>query len=335
MAIINPYSGLNWNSALQITSCSHEHCEYQSVMDRITANSWIQHLAISNYYPSEPCYPMTYTIPEGCIASPNAEHHNMKIGGVSKPSMHLNSLGSTFQSGSPQGETPVGCGGANCEDIIPQIFSALQYSDAGGLTINHPIWTGLKTKDVEYLLDFDDRVLGMEIFNASSTFGNSQGQGADPTDLQRQIEMWDDILLTGRRCWGFCVADHWGEYSEDWQGRNVLLVPSLTEYNCLRAYRTGAFYGRLKNTNLVFTSITFSNYSLSVKTQNADNIKIIIDKQVTTHNNNSVTQKIPMGATYVRVEAHNENDSIYSNPITLKTKDDKDNFIKQAVMVLM
>lgn len=278
---------------------------------------------------------MSYTIPEGCIASPNAEHHNMKIRGVSKPSMHLNSLGSTFSSGSPQGETPVGCGGANCEDIIPQIFSALQYSDAGGLTVNHPIWTSLKTEEVEYLLDFDDRVLGMEIFNASSTFGNSQGQGADPTDMPRQLAMWDDILYTGRRCWGFCVADHWGEYSEDWQGRNVLLVSSLTEYNCLKAYRDGKFYGRLKNSNLAFSGISVSGRQLSVTTQNADYIDIIVDKVATRTNGNSATMSIPANATYARVEAHNENDSIFSNPITFKTKKEKDQFIKNAMMVLL
>lgn len=121
----------------------------------------------------------------------------------------------------------------------------LQYPEGGGITLNHP--TG-KVEAYAEMLDFDPRVLGIEIWNQlTSGFGSSRGfysRGQEP--CLHFYTLWDDLLRTGRRCWGFFVKDH-NTYG---RGRNVLLTPRRTdsppaerEADALRAYRTGAFFG--------------------------------------------------------------------------------------------
>ncbi len=122
----------------------------------------------------------------------------------------------------------------------------LLYADGGGITLNHP--TGKMENYVE-MLDFDPRVLGIEVWNhLSSGFGASgYVDSMDGTPPPHYFyDLWDQILATGRRCWGFFVKDHtiYG------RGRNVLLVPSVEsasreekEATALRAYRNGSFFG--------------------------------------------------------------------------------------------
>ncbi len=121
----------------------------------------------------------------------------------------------------------------------------LLHANGGGLTLNHP--TG-KLADYTPMLDFDPRVLGIEVWNQlTSGFGSSRGF-YDLTDGPHLhfYQLWDDILRTGRRCWGFFVKDH----NTFGRGRNVLLVPKLDglpaagrEAAALLAYRKGAFFG--------------------------------------------------------------------------------------------
>ncbi len=109
----------------------------------------------------------------------------------------------------------------------------LAYGEGGGLTLNHPV------EDFRHylpMLDFDPRVLGVEVWN------NRRGFGLPLSYYQ----VWDDILRTGRRCWGFFVKDH-RAYE---RGRNIVLVPGEQascagerEKAALRAYRQGAFFG--------------------------------------------------------------------------------------------
>ena len=115
----------------------------------------------------------------------------------------------------------------------------LLYPDAGGITINHPN-CGLES--MLTMLDFDDRVLGHEIWNHRRLFGASATQ----KDAMGFYNLWDDVLRTGRRCFGFFVKDHY-LYG---RGRNVLLVPDMSELTAeerereaLLAYRQGRFFG--------------------------------------------------------------------------------------------
>lgn len=311
----NPYANTDWNNDERIMSISHQHCESQTQLNYLIAGG-VMHYAISNYYPSVPCYPPIgnfdiTTLPDGALSSPNAEHHNMSFFGTVEGNNHFNSLGCFFESGSERGETPVGCGGAPWENIFRQILESLQYDDAGGITINHPRWSNLKVPMMERFLDYDDRVLGIEIASQPTTVEPSSGTAWN-------VEEWDEILLTGRKCWGFFVADHAGQYNANWLGRNILLIKEHTEHECLKAYREGRFYGQLAHTDLTFLDISLDGNAFSVTTQNATHIDIIIDGNKTTFDENSASITIPNNAVYVRAEAHSDDDSIYSNAITFK-----------------
>lgn len=130
-------------------------------------------------------------------------------------------------------------------DVFREAFEKLQFPEGGGMTLNHP--TG-KIADYLPMLDFDPRVLGIEIWNQlTSGFGSSRGfYDHNGAPLLHFYQLWDDILRTGRRCWGFFVKDH----NTFGRGRNVLLVPKLDsrskserEATALRAYRKGTFFG--------------------------------------------------------------------------------------------
>jgi hypothetical protein len=136
------------------------------------------------------------------------------------------------------------------ETVDGALRGGLLHSDGGGITLNHP--TG-KRDDYLPMLDFDPRVLGIEVWNQlTSGFGSNRGfyetaGGAAPDHFLR---LWDEILATGRRCWGFFVKDH-NTYG---RGRNVLLVPPLDsldpsarEAAALRAYRKGTFFGAVSS----------------------------------------------------------------------------------------
>ncbi len=122
------------------------------------------------------------------------------------------------------------------KDAAGRPVEGLLFPDGGGITINHPrgpLGHLLET------LDFDPRVLGIEVWNQHDGFGGPQA---------RFYRSWDEVLRTGRPCLGFFVKDHvfYG------RGRNVLLVsmPSTAtrmerEREALRAYREGRFFGLL------------------------------------------------------------------------------------------
>ncbi len=124
-------------------------------------------------------------------------------------------------------------------------WGGLLHPNGGGITLNHP--TG-KIGDYLEMLDFDSRVLGIEVWNQlTSGFGSNRGlydsMASPPAHF---YEMWDKILATGRQCWGFFVKDH-NTYG---RGRNVLIVPRLADLSStereaalLCAYRNGTFFG--------------------------------------------------------------------------------------------
>lgn len=126
----------------------------------------------------------------------------------------------------------------------------LLHPEGGGITLNHP---GGSAESYAEMLDFDPRVLGIEVWNQlTSGFGSQRGfYEADPRLApDRFYRLWDEILKTGRRCWGFFVKDH-NTYG---RGRNVLLVPPLEglsagerEAAALRAYRAGTFFGAVSS----------------------------------------------------------------------------------------
>lgn len=317
--MINPYMGVNWDLTQKVCSVSHQHGVYDATVQNLYDRG-VRHAAMSNYYPSKPYYPMedfyTGKYP-GLLMSPNAEHHN--LGGLRQNgkkmtgSFHINSLGSMFASGHELGVEPKGYGDKGWESAFDEIIAGMQYPDAGGITINHPVWSQgtLDVNDICAALDYSPRVLGIEIYNQGCEEQNQTGWALD---------WWDEILLTGRRCWGFCVADHGGESSyahpaPAFSGRNILLVDSFTEYDCLKAYADGRFYGKLNETDFHFSQIRFDSGRFSVTAPGAEYINMVIDGACTRYDSESAAVNVPYNATYVRAEAHRSDDSLFTNPV--------------------
>jgi len=114
-----------------------------------------------------------------------------------------------------------------------KILDSLICPDGGGIVIAHPQWSHLNAEAICEMLDFDDRVLGIELF--------SNGCESDYTGACESL--WDEILRTGRRCLGFCVQDHLKEAR--WQGKIVLLTEDHSTQGALKAMREGCFYGTI------------------------------------------------------------------------------------------
>lgn len=371
--IVNPYESVNWQTNQKIDSISHAHSRvkntdgtkgtvYQRYLDNAVADG-ARHIAFSNYYPSEPFYPLSdffETVPDGVIASPNAEHHTFTGWGA----LHMNGIGCTATTGNPGGINPAGAN-MTAEGAIKYVLNTLQYSDGGGITINHPgwsvmqneqngcsRWTRANSKDaVLSLLDVDDRVLGMEIRNSSSLPFIGAGDDSEENENVNSVDLWDEILKTGKRCWGFCAPDHETEWGVKWTGRNILLVDSFDEHTCLKAYRNGNFYSKVFNSDLAFTDISFSNNVLHVSAPLAETIRFSVDGMRTDVNQNEASIIIPSNATYVRAEAwmpytwfdrngrnHEVTEKIYSNPIMFKEyagKSKKSGIYKKVVYGLI
>jgi hypothetical protein len=120
------------------------------------------------------------------------------------------------------------------KDAAGRPIEGLLYPDGGGLTINHP---GGRVERLLEVLDFDPRVLGIEVWN------QHEGFGIPPLTFYR---LWDAALRAGRPCLGFFVKDH----ALHGRGRNVLLLApdakasrAEREHEALRAYRQGRFFG--------------------------------------------------------------------------------------------
>lgn len=324
--MLNPYENVDWTLYHQIMTTTHDH-----VYDPNVSTTTKQHFnnlydggvrcfAISNYYPSEPMYPLSEwkdeldrDIPEDIIEIPNAEHHYFTMYGETSYNnvFHLNSVGSLFSSGKPRGETPIGYHG-DVKKFVKDALGGLLYPDGGGITINHFTWT--KNQRGEYplkwfmdVLDLDERVLGIEM-SSSFTY---------------DIEAWDTILLTGRRCWGFAVPDHKHKSNNpEWRGRSMLIVPELTDHECLKAIRNGTFYTKMYNTTLGFDHISVKNGSMVVETTTPATIRFVVDGNVVYENENSTSEAYPLNTvmTYIRAEAETEDDRIFTQPIMMRLR---------------
>ena len=233
--------------------------------------------------------PVYSAIPDDVIISPNAEHH-----GFTNSSCHICSPGSSFISGTFDARShyhlnqhgfPVGFGGS-WEEGFEGMIDGLVYADGGGITINHPTWfSRFSLDEVCAMLDFDDRVLGIEIYSDYSAnrdwFANPD---FEPPETESEVGfstgLWDKILATGRRCLGFCVPDHNVCKGGDWHGRSVLLIASFTEHDCLKAHRDGNFYGCLKDNGLSVTGFRASESEIAVTTNTEATIRFITEQGV-------------------------------------------------------
>lgn len=303
----SPYENVNWNRS-RIVSISHGHCNKQSLFDTYV-NAGVRHFSLSNYRPPVPLYPITdffSNVPNDAISCPNAEHVNFRGDGgkVNLSHLHMNSIGSTY-IGSTENEDP--WYNPSWKSFILGALKNLIYTDGGGITINHTAWSEITVDGICQLLDFDERVLGMEIYNKST----------DKPDTTWMVDDWDAVLSTGRQCFAFAVPDWRANDDPDWGGFIFLMPDEPTEHGCLRAYRNGEFYCGIKNDGLAFGNITLSGNTFSVSTTENATIKIVTAQGATQTTGTSASLSVSRGDKYVRAEAHTDGNDIYSNAIML------------------
>ena len=210
-------------------------------------------------------------LPEGVLEAPNAEHHRFFIDdGRIFAWLHMNSPGSMFGSGTfdqrrllmPGRRGGYDCGsGEHWKTAIDRMIAGLIHPDGGGVTINHPVWSSYSRNFLLKILDYDPRVLGIEVIEGGGTNGESY---------------WDWVLSTGRQCFGFFVPDHSIRQPSGTFGVNVLVTPERTAHACLRAYREGNFYGAKRGLNeLRFTRISFDGTTVEAETDKPARLTVI------------------------------------------------------------
>jgi hypothetical protein len=216
------------------------------------------------------------SLPAGILEAPNAEHHRFLLeDGSIATNLHMCSPGSTFASGTFDAHNYYKTlshgynygSGEYWGTAIDRMIDGMVYPDGGGVTINHPSWTKLDRYLMAEILDWDPRVLGIEVI---------EGKGYNSESY------WDWALSTGRQCFGFFVPDWWVDQKVF--GANILCVPEKTVHECMKAYRLGNFYGA-KNAQdeLAFTSISFNDGEGGTKTISATTDKTARFEIITSH----------------------------------------------------
>ncbi|QDS96677.1 hypothetical protein FF011L_54890 [Roseimaritima multifibrata] len=216
------------------------------------------------------CFPQPIS---DAIFCPNAEHHSM-----TDSNGHFNAVGSEFASGTfdVRGKYMLHNHGYAMGTGLPwreafsRMIDALQIESGGGITINHPKWSGFSAEKIQEYLDFDPRVLGIEIWNSTAESLNGKGWSLDE---------WDAVLATGRRCFGFSVSDHAHNSDPGFKGRNVLLIDGAITASelpaaCLQAYRNGDFYSSLDG-NLKLNRCQFSGDRLTVEVSGPSRLRVV------------------------------------------------------------
>src|SRR5690606_37316871 len=128
------------------------------------------------------------------IGCPNAEYHSM-----TNAQGHFGGIGCELVC------DPGGWGGT-WQSWLDAAESALKWPDKGGFIINHP-WHNNTIRPafptMLAMLDHTPAVLGIEIYNHMLEHWYTQPLGW-------ALDVWHDILVTGRRCYGSASLDHWG-----------------------------------------------------------------------------------------------------------------------------
>ena len=263
-------------------------------------------------------------VPDDVIFCPNAEHHSVTDSGL-----HFNAVGSRFASGTfdvrngYQLDKHGYCMGVGLpwKEAFGRVWDGLICEDGGGVTINHPVWSGLTVQKIMEFLDFDPRVLGIEIWNHTCEQLNGKGWA---------LKQWDEVLATGRRCFGFAVSDHVHSNDPEFQGYNILLINKEVAADqvanaCLQAYRQGRFYCTLLG-EVRFEDLRVSDRQVSIKTNHRCALRIISAAGVVaTGEGTDLEWACPMELAermrhrYVRVEAKqlDGKDQTFSQPIWL------------------
>lgn len=323
--IINPYENINWESVTYLKSNTHLHGRGQDRFER-SYNQGQRHFAITWYTPAEITYPLSNwfeNIPSDVIGSPASE----KVTTNNSVNGHFSSIGSFYSSSGYNWNVDVDGSKLTWQEKFDNIFNNLQFSDGGGITLNHPDELNLDFRIRQ--LKYDDRVLGIEIYNDSCDWYTSEPY-YEGYSKNTYVPFWDKILSRGIRCWGFAVIDWYYENQpahphDSWtdKGWSMLLVDTVDEHEALKAYRDGKFFAVILDTGLRFTNISLNGNSLTVSTNKATKLKLVTDKASVEHLGIEKTFILNGSEVYARIEAEDaEGGYIYSNPIMFKNSED-------------
>lgn len=303
--IKNPYQ-MDFAGFVEVISTTHAHAATNEQL--ATLASHYDHVAISNYYPSAPWYPMSdyYTeIPSGFMCSPNAEQARFSDWAAG---VHACSVGSFLSRDTASY-------GGTIYDMIKQTISTLQYPNAGGVTINHPTYSSLTGAAIETILKQSSGVFAIEIYNGNVEAENP-GNGYS-------ISQWDYLLSKGIQIFGTAVPDHEAQYhpNENRSGFGYchVLVRAKTEQQILLAYGEGRFYCSIYNDGLKFTNIKYLPTTGLVASINEEaTIRLITARGTVYEQVGSEVTYLPIAEDiYVRIEVERGNNTLYSNPIMI------------------
>jgi hypothetical protein len=142
---------------------------------------------------------------------------------------------------------------------------------------------------------------GIEIYNGVCRYLRGSGLATD---------RWDRLLGQGRRIWGFAHDDsHWiKNYGLAW---NMVQTEGRDAAEILEALREGRFYA---STGVTIQSITVTDGTIRVETENAQRIAVISDYgfREAESNGASLTFEVPedAGFTYLRFECWGPGESM-------------------------
>lgn len=345
--MINPYKNVNWENVKYLVSSTHEHIhDYlpESLEPDKDSNTpvlqskydyGLRHFAISEHSPSINRYPLSdhmHDVPADIVESPNTEIryfgdfslHFLTIGceyrSTDNPDFQFYDENGDLRAGPLLSERHHG-------EIIDYVLTKLRYEDGGGLVVAHP-QRYPTFREIVRFLDYHPLVIGIEVWNLRS------GTNYDRFESD-SFDMWDNILKTGRECIGTFGTDI-GTWTEETKGRAVLLVDEEDDYNAMKAYRKGNFFGAMKG-GLHFTNIQAGENSIFIETDGADKITFIyyklnklsgIDVQEqrfeTTFDSDSAQLNVDKDFIYARVVAEKGDESIYSQAFMYKNKKEVD-----------
>jgi hypothetical protein len=281
MAIRNPYATVDWSGS-QVPGLSHAHGADKNDLEAMVADGY-RCLGFSNYRPSDPsrAYPLTNMtgVTEADVAADVIGIPNAEIFGFADANGLESGFGSMLITGADDTgdiETDVGYNGP-WRSFVDEWTAELLYANAGGISLNHPHLSFAGVPMAKQWLDYSPYVLGIEIFNhLGDWFYDGRGWALD---------IWHELLVTGRRCYGFGAPDHTDVEGapETRHGSNRLLVPSAyatmtrsqREQACLEAYYNGQWYVAIAGTSPELAGVAVDGSSVSVEFAESCDIKFV------------------------------------------------------------
>lgn len=241
------------------------------------------------------------------LASPCAEYTGFSE--QSYPDHHINAVGSFYSR-----ETSIN--GDTEEQVISECLSSMQYPQMGGITLNHPSYSGtLLTAKQVYDMVNEYPFFAIEIYNSTCEASYSSGYA---------LTQWDYVLAKGKQLFGLAVPDHELQYHPNENrkgfGYSHVMVRAKTEQQILEAYAKGRYYSSIYNDTLKFTDIYYDvSAGLTVRTSESATIKIITANGVVSTVTGTLATYTPTyDDVYIRIEATNGSNTLYSNAIMIK-----------------